>query len=183
MGIDAAACSGYKWLFGPHGAAFLFVAAEHQGRTLPDFLVPGHARHNYRPWVESPEPGEALLIDPGADARRYEPGHHGYLGFCALYEGLGFVQQVGVARAQGHATRLAQRLKASVDPARYPCLSPHVDRSPILTLRVADGPRRDAALRAAGIVVALSGTQLRVSPAIYNTEDEIDRLAEVLNAR
>jgi len=120
-------------------------------------------------------------IEPRADARRYEPGHHSYTGSCALYDGLGFVQQVGVARSQAHATRLAQRLMASVDAARYPCLSPHVDRSPILTFRVADAPRLDAALRAAGIVVALSGTQLRVSPAIYNTADEIDRLAEVLN--
>lgn len=182
MGIDVAACSGYKWLFGPHGSGFLYVAAEHQGTTLPDRLVPGQARHNYPPWTDSPSAGEPLLISPRTDARRYEPGHHSYLGYCALFEGLTFVQEVGVTAMQKHATRLARRLIDRLDRDRYPSMSPHADRSPIVALAVPDAPRLEGALRAARLVVSLSPTHIRVSPAVYNTDADVDRLADVLNA-
>ena len=36
-------------------------------------------------------------------------------------------------------------------------------------------------LAAEDITVGLAGNRLRVSPAIYNNEDDVDRLAEILN--
>jgi len=182
MGIDFAACSGYKWLYGPHGVAFLYVREELQGTVLPDYLFPGHVRHNYAPWVEQPDPalGEFTFHAP-VDAARYQPGHVNYLGYAALHQGLRFVEEVGVEEGNRHSVALAARLRGGLDPDRYRTISPEGLRAPIVSFAVHDASRLEPRLRAANVVVALGADRIRVSPAIYNTESDIDLLAEVLN--
>ncbi len=107
MGIDFAACSGYKWLFGPHGCGFFYVRKELQGTVLPDHLFPGHVQPNYSPFVGTPATGEPdYAYRAPLDARRYQPGHISYLGYCALYEGLKFLSEVGIEKALGHSLGL-----------------------------------------------------------------------------
>ncbi len=99
-GIDYAACSGYKWLYGVHGVGFLYVRQDLQGTALPDRLFPGHANPTYAPWVARPRSVASgdYTYRPRHDASRYEPGHVSYLGYCALYEGLRFLDRVGSLR-------------------------------------------------------------------------------------
>ncbi len=48
---------------------------------------------------------------------------------------------------------------------------------------VVDGaPALEDRLRAANMVIAVGSNTIRVSPAIYNNEEDIDLLAEVLNS-
>lgn len=183
LGIDFAACNGYKWLCGVHGAGFLFVREELQGSALPDRLFPGHVRYNYSPWIRDADPREeALIYTARTDASRYEPGHVSYLGYCAVYEGLAFLDRVGLRQTFDHSVRLCRRLKDQLDADQYECISPHVDRSPIIAFIRHDGPDLEERLRAAGLIVTLTGNRVRVSPAIYNTDEDIDMLAEVMNA-
>ena len=182
MGIDFAACSGYKWLYGPHGVGFFYVRRELQGTALPDHLFPGHVRHNYPPWVATPNPsfGDFTYLPP-TDARRYQPGHVSYLGYAALYQGLRFIEETGVEQARLHSVRLAQRLARQLDGARYRSISPDPLHAPIATFAVDGAPALEDRLRAANIVIAVGSNTIRVSPAIYNNEEDIDLLSEVLN--
>lgn len=181
MGIDFAACNGYKWLFGVYGAAFFFVREEHQGSALEDQLFPGRARHLDPPWNAEPTPdGESYSYKAPTDARRYEPGHVSYLGFCGLHAGLRFIHDVGVDTLLQHSVELNQRLVSRLDPDRYPCISPDLDRSPIVTFTSRENESLRRRLEEAGVDVTLSGNRIRVSPAIYNTVDDIDLVAEVL---
>jgi len=182
MGIDFAACSGYKWLYGPHGVAFLYVREELQGRALPDHLFPGHVRHNYAPWVEQPEPalGEFTFNSP-TNATRYQPGHVSYLGYAALNQGLQFIDDVGVEEGRRHSVALTLRLREQLDPTRYRSISPEDLRVPIVSFLVDRAPELVPRLRAANLVISVGANRIRVSPAIYNTESDIDLLAEVLN--
>jgi selenocysteine lyase/cysteine desulfurase len=75
---------------------------------------------------------------------------------------------------------LAKRLQDALDPDRYECITREVERSPIITFVVPDRARVQDRLQAANVVVALSGNRMRVSPAVFNTEGDIDRLAEAL---
>ncbi|MEE8587588.1 MAG: aminotransferase class V-fold PLP-dependent enzyme [Acidobacteriota bacterium] len=182
LGIDFAACSGYKWLFGPHGAGFFYVRQELQGSGLPDHLFPGHVRPNYAPWVESPQadlPDFAYAAPD--DASRYQPGHVSYLGYSALYEGLKFIERLGVERSLQHSIGLNRRLKDRLDPDRYQCISPHPQQSPIITFIARDPSQLQGRLSSARVVVSLSGNRIRVSPAVFNNPSDIDRLAEVLS--
>ena len=182
LGIDFAACSGYKWLFGPHGVGFFFCRQELQGGALPDELFPGFATPNYPPWVESAdaEQGDYSYAEP-TDARRYQPGHVSYLGYSALIEALDFIHAKGVDHLLEHSVRLNQRLLERIDLERYPCISPDTDRSPIVSFATSKARALAESLAADHILVSASPSYLRVSPAIYNTEDDVDRLADALN--
>ena len=183
IGVDFAAANGYKWLYGVHGAGFLYVRADLQGAALPDRLFPGFARPNYPPWVDRPDPEHGdLTFAPRSDASRYEPGHVSYLSYCGVYEGLRFLHRVGVDAALAHSVRLNQRLLSQIDPDRYRRLTPDVERSPILSLAVPDPRRLEPRLRALSVVVTLGPNYVRVSPAVYNDDRDVDRLAEALSA-
>lgn len=187
LGVDVAASSSYKWLFGIHGAGFVYVRQEVQGSALPDHLFPGHVQRNYPPWVDAPTSGigDYRYAEP-TSAVRYQPGHVSYVGYAAAYEALGFLERIGGAAAvQAHATTLNARLLAALDPEAYRVLTPEPDRSPILALQPAAMTGLAERLAAARVVVGVGGDMprlLRISPAIYNTEQDVDRLAEVLRA-
>jgi len=183
MGIDVAACSCYKWLYGVHGTGFLYVSQKLQGTRLADRLYPGRARHNYSPWVENADATQSEFIyEAPDDATRYQPGHPSYLGYCAAFEGLKFIQRVGVKAALEHSVALNQRLKSQIDADRYKCISPHIKRSPMITFKTKESDALRKKLMDANVVVSLGGNRLRVSPALYNTETDIDILSGVLNS-
>ena len=81
-----------------------------------------------------------------------------------------------------HCVRLNQRLLDRLDTRRYECISPHVERSPIITFSAPGVADLNDRLRAADVVVALAaGSRIRVSPAVYNDEADIDALVDALN--
>ncbi|MFT5145107.1 MAG: selenocysteine lyase/cysteine desulfurase [Rhodothermales bacterium] len=178
-GIDVAACSCYKWLYGVHGTGFVYVRKDIQGARLRDKLFPGQARHNYQPWISSPDSAaDALLYQAPTDATRYQPGHPSYLGYCASYEGMKKLLEVGVEAAQAHSARLGQRLRDNLDADRYRCISPTA--SHISTFILDNPAAARKAVSEANVVTSLSGSRLRVSTALFNTDEDVDQLADVL---
>lgn len=183
MGIDVAACSTYKWLFGIHGAGFLYVAERHQGTTLPDTIWPGGSRRLYEPFSTSGAPG-SLSFSPRENADRYRPGHVNYLGYAAAEAGLRFVSDIGVESLLAHTVALNRRVVDGLDPDEFEVLSPHIDRSPILSLAARDLEAVRGRLADSRVVVSTGGDRhdlIRISPAIYNNRADVDRLLEVLN--
>ncbi|MDH3223971.1 MAG: aminotransferase class V-fold PLP-dependent enzyme, partial [Gemmatimonadota bacterium] len=77
MGIDFAACSAYKWLYGVHGTGFFYVRGGLETEALTRHTrFPGNARHNYPPWTAAPAEGVGDFVTaPPLGARRFEPGH------------------------------------------------------------------------------------------------------------
>lgn len=183
MDIDIAACSCYKWLYGVYGSGFLYVRKSLQGTTLPNRIFPGRAHPNYIPWTDNVDPShEAFSYRAPKDASRYEPGHVNYMGYCAAYEGLKFLHKHGVENLWKHSVALNQRLIAALDPKRYRCISPHTQTSPIVTFLTDTPDEVKARLKKANVVVTQIDNRIRVSPAVFNTEADIDLLAQTLNA-
>lgn len=182
MGIDIAACSCYKWLYGVHGTAFLYVKKEHQGTTIKDRIFPGHARHQYQPWEEKEtEETPDISFKARQDASRYQPGHISYLGFCAAYEGLKFITTIGVETALAHSVKLNQLLVSELDRKKFKCISPHLTRSPVVTFKTSASIDVKQRLRNAGITAWFGQNRLRVSPGVYNNVEDIQKLVKVLN--
>ena len=185
LGIDVAATSSYKWLFGIHGAGFLYVRRELQDTLLPDRLFPRHVRRNYPPWTDTPDPAIGrFAYSPPAAAVRYQPGHVSYLGYAAVYEGLRFIERMGGPEAINRRTAaLRARLLDQLDTDRYRVLTPDPARTPILSLQPRTTEGLVDRLVAANVVVSVGGDMerlIRISPAVYNDASDIDRLAEVL---
>ncbi|MCG8413200.1 MAG: aminotransferase class V-fold PLP-dependent enzyme [Pseudomonadales bacterium] len=184
MGIDIAACSSYKWLYGIHGAGFLYVAQEHQGTSLPDTLFPGRGVRNYPPFRSKANPEQSdIAFRAPTTASRYQPGHINYLGYCAAYEGLKFIESIGVEQLQSHSVALNRRLLEQLDTSSFEIMSHHLDQSPILTVATSEFDTLRDRLRNSDVNVGIGGdkwNQIRISPAIYNNENDMDKLAEIL---
>ena len=183
LGIDIAACSSYKWLYGVHGAGFIYVKEQHQGTRIKDQRFPGFFKHNYVPWVDQPDPSkEAIPYREPVDATRYQAGHISYLGYCAAYEGLQFINKIGTEQLLAHSVKLNQRLNSKIDHQLYQCISPHVEESPIITFKFAANIDVKSKLKEANIIASVGQNRLRISPAIYNNESDIDYLVDTLNS-
>ncbi len=186
LGCHALAGTSRKYLRGPRGVGFLWVACDWIERLEPP-LMEGHAAE----WVEP----ERYVIRP--DAKRFEVWESNVaarLGFGAAIE---YAQALGLERIWTRVQALAETLRTRL--AAVPGVSVRdlgVVRGGIVsfTVRGVDAARVKAALRAASINVTVSPARgtlldmrarglsevLRASVHYYNTDEEIDRLvAEV----
>jgi selenocysteine lyase/cysteine desulfurase len=102
----------------------------------------------------------------------------------ALIESLRLLAEVTPARVQAHARALCDRVLAGLPPGFVPaCPTAPARRSHIISFSAWD-PRATAAaharLAAARVHAGLVGNRIRVSPHLYNTEVDADRLLAAL---
>ena len=186
LGCHALAGTSRKYLRGPRGVGFLWVARDWIERLEPP-LMEGHAAE----WVEP----ERYVIRP--DAKRFEVWESNVAARLAFGAAIEYAQALGLERIWTRVQALAETLRTRL--AAVPGVSVRdlgVVRGGIVsfTVRDVDAARVKAALRAASINVTVSparGTLLdmrarglsevvRASVHYYNTDEEIDRLvAEV----
>jgi selenocysteine lyase/cysteine desulfurase len=170
-GVDFMAAGTYKWLLASYGVAPFFIRRELLDRIPLDRAGALHVER------ERPDHRYEIL----RSARRFE---YATLAFGPIYQlraALAFLQGVGVAAIERHTVALADRLHRGLRERGAHLLTPAGTRSSIVSWRV--DPARDAAARfaAAGIDVTVrdGGRMVRVSPALYNTDADIDRFLEV----
>jgi cysteine desulfurase / selenocysteine lyase len=186
IGCHALAGTSRKYLRGPRGAGFLWVARDWIERLEPP-LMEGHAAE----WVE---PDRYVIRADGKRFEVWEANYAARLGFGAAVD---YALALGLeriwARVHGLGEALRQRLGA------VPGVTVHdlgAVRSGIVSFAVRDrgAAAVKSALRAASINVHVSparGTLLdmrarglhelvRASVHYYNTEAELDRLADEL---
>jgi cysteine desulfurase/selenocysteine lyase len=173
-GIDVLACAGFKWLLGLHGTGFMYVRKSAWDRiqpVLPGMFAAEDNLHELR-WL------------PGA--QRYETGSLSYSLFYAWTAGLEMLLDIGVpaihARVLDLTSRLVEGLRGRGLTVVTPAARPE-ERSAIVTFSAGSpGANRDhyARLSERGIGISLKAGRCRVSPAFYNTDEEIDRLLAAL---
>lgn len=166
-GVDFMAAGTYKWLLASFGVAPFFIrrglldripldrfGALHVERELGD-----HRYEIYR------------------TAKRFDYATPAFGPVYQLGAALTFLEKVGVRAIEGHTVALADRLNRGLRAMGARVLTPLGNRSSIVSFAV--DPARDAAAHftKAGVDVSIreSGRQVRVSPALFNTADEIDR--------
>ncbi|HWM33428.1 MAG TPA: aminotransferase class V-fold PLP-dependent enzyme [Pseudolysinimonas sp.] len=172
--IDVLVFGTYKWLLGPHGLAVV----HRNPRTMAD------REPAYRGWrgVADPFAGDRLersLLHP--DARRLEDGMPNYLGLAVLVESLAFLETLGTAARAERTAELTAALVAGLGARGIDAGPAEPDRRVgIVTIPMPDA--EDVAARLAGQGFHVWGREgvLRVSPYIYNTVDELERLAAAI---
>jgi cysteine desulfurase / selenocysteine lyase len=180
--VDALVSCGFKWLCGPYGTGFCWLA--------PDLL----ASLTYRPayWLGhlgqddlGQEAAYRLRDDLGAAA--YDVfGTANFLTFRPWTASVEYLLGLGIDRVAARDQALVERFLQGLDPDRYRLASP--GQGPRRSTLVVFGHRRPGRtpelyrrLEAAGVDVAFRRGQLRVSPHLYNTEADLDRALEVLD--
>ena len=159
--FDIVVASAYKWLMSPRGTAFMAVR-----RSRLDDIAPAAAG-----WFAGADVHDSYYDMPvrlAADARRLDtsPAWFSWVG-CA--PALALVEEIGIAAIHAHDVGLANRFRAGLG------LPP--SDSAIVS---ADVPGAGERLASAGIVAAFRAGRMRASWHVYNSEDDVDRVLDVL---
>lgn len=177
LGADFYAVPAQKWLLGPEGMGALVVRP-----SLIDQVVPGLGG------FFSFEQGDADTVGEWwADARRFESsGYHRpsvvgmarSIGWLSMYVGLDYVFDRGPAMARAAARRLA-----AIDGVTV--LTPIDRMATLVTFRIAGWPAQAALTELGARVFAIARTivsldALRISVGFFTSEDEIERLAGIV---
>ena len=167
--------SAYKWLLGPYGLAFLYVApARQSGRPLEQ-----HAfnRVGYDSAARI-EVGELAFLD---GARRFDRGERdSFIAIPMVHAGLGLVAQWGVAEIGSRLRMLTDRLAEGLSGLGVAVPSRHLRSPHIMGIGLSGRSAELAAkeMESAGIFVSVRQGLLRVSPYVYNDEEDVDRLVD-----
>jgi selenocysteine lyase/cysteine desulfurase len=179
--VDALAVAAYKWLLGPYGTGFLYLRPEVQERldlaVVNWMTVEGSEDFDALPIEEFKLPRAARIFDVAETPN--------FINLNGLEASLEFLGQAGVATIYGHCSSLLDRLAAGLRERglRLSDAARPEQRSTILafqaeTLAATEAVHR--ALAAERVAVSLRHGYIRVSPHLYNTEEDIERLLSVV---
>ncbi len=170
----------YKWVLGPYGRAFLYVAKRHQGGIPLEQISAG--RRN----VRAENARYFTDLDYAPDARRFDMGERDYFISMEMASiGLEMLAEWGAAAVAQRIKMLTERIAegvrgigVSVSEARP--RAPH-----ILSLKFQDGVLAGLVegLASESIYVASRLGRMRISPHVYNDEADADRFVEALARR
>lgn len=181
LGLDFAACSLYKWLQGARGAGFLYVREDLQGSAVRDLVFPGYVHFNYAPWVTAPGNAGDYPYSPPRNGSRYEPGNVNYVAYGGQYEALKRMLALGVDNIYAHAKPMCDRLKKELPALGFQVITPAGAASSIVTVQARNVKSTMETLRKAKIQVTTAGqNRIRISPALYNNMEDINRLLAAL---
>lgn len=178
--VSAFAMHGYKWLLSGFGCGALYVAPEAVDRIRPRFVGEQAFEAGAAP--------DDLDVPWQPGARRYAAGGPNALGLAAMAASLGLIERIGLPVIAAHNRRLGQLLVDGLrrHGERVQLVSPaDPERRASIVVFTLGNATRDAELvrRLAerGIVVALRRRGVRVSPHLYNTGAEVERLLAALS--
>jgi len=172
---DYLVAAGYKWLLGPYSLGFLYVAPRHQqGRPLEEGWVVRRGAEDFRRLFEYPDRLHA-------DARRFDMGERSNFALLPVAgAALAQLLEWGVGAI---ADTLGAMTSAIAERLRESRIQESPDRAPhYLSVRFPAGPPDgvEERLAAAGVHVSLRGDRMRITPHLYNDEEDVERLVAAL---
>lgn len=177
VGVDVLAGGAHKWMLACPGIGFAYFS----DRALAELRVANMG------WLGVAKPAEFLDYDqplaPGA--RRFETGSAAVLAAAALLESTKMLNEIGSAAVEAKVLELADHVDQQARDAGLRVCSPRDTDSEKSGIVILETPWEDSArlaqrLEKDGVVVAPRGRGLRVAAHAYNTNEELDRLVELL---
>jgi selenocysteine lyase/cysteine desulfurase len=170
----------YKWLLGPYGRAFLYVAKRHQGGIPLEQTASG--RRNVR--AENAVYFTDVSYVP--DARRFDMGERDHFISMEMASiGMEMMADWGAAAIVQRLTMLTERIAQAVGGIGVRVPEPHLRAPHILSLAFKGGMPAGLVegLASEGVYVAPRLGRMRISPHVYNDEADADRFVEGLTRR
>ncbi|WP_181765213.1 aminotransferase class V-fold PLP-dependent enzyme [Streptomyces albidus (ex Kaewkla and Franco 2022)] len=178
--VDALVSCGYKWMCGPYATGFTWLDPSLIGMIEPrrvHWLAQqrGRGLEHMRSYTIEDLGVRGMDVFCPAD----------FLNTAAWTSSVELLAGLGAHAVNAHGQQLVQRLLDGLDQGLYEVVGPQAsqERSGLVVL----GHRRGrveptvAALTAEGVHVAVREGNIRLSPHLFNTFEDIDRALEVLN--
>ena len=168
MGCDAYTGSAHKWFMGPKEVGVLYVRKDSQGHVWPSIVSAG-----WRDDVDS--------------ARKYEvPGQRDDAALTATGRGVDFHEKIGPDRVEARMRQVATAIKEGVSDLAGVELSTSMDpalSAGVVIFKPGELDPRKVFNKLYGtyhIAGAGMGPNIRLSPHVYNTLDEADRVVAAI---
>lgn len=174
---DFLVASSYKWLLGPYGVGFMYVGEEwREGDPI---------EHN---WINRRGSEDfARLIDYQDDfqpgARRYDVGERGNFVLLPMAgEALRRILAWGVENVSESIGELTDYIEWRAAKLGIEAVPKERRARHMIGLKLGPNAPEDLAARLAaeGVFVSVRGGSIRVSPHLYNTEEDVERLFAAL---
>lgn len=182
LGADFLVCAGYKWLLSPYGTGFFWAKREHIAKMQPGpfYWMATKGADNFASLnFDDPKPQEARRWD--------SPETASYFNLAAMDASVDFVVNLGPETVIAHTRALIDLMYERLPKDRCVPTSPleAVRRGPYGCF-AARTPEKTVALyqrlTKESIFVSLREGSIRVSPHVFNTKRDIDRLIAVVTA-
>jgi selenocysteine lyase/cysteine desulfurase len=165
---DMLAVHGYKWLLSPNGAGFFYIAPHLRQRLQPN--VVGWRSH--RDWrnVDNLHHGVPELL---SSAEKYEGGSVSFALLYAMEASLDLILEIGPDVIERRVLDLAAKARArlcELGAAVAECASPIV----AARFQHHDVSALARALKEQRVMIAARRGHLRVSPHLYNNEQDLE---------
>jgi len=175
---DFVAVASYKWLLGPYSLGFLYVAPRRQGgRPIEHNWIARRDSEAFAGLVNYKDEFQA-------GARRFDVGERSNFALMPVVESsLKLITGWTVPRIQAtlslRTNAIAERARAELGIGSVP---PHRRAGHYLGLRLPGGipPELPARLAASKVYVSVRGHAMRVTPHLWNTDEDTERLFAVL---
>src|SRR5579863_78955 len=170
----------YKWLLGPYGRAFIYVAKRHQ-HGIP-LEQTGFGRREVR------SDAEIYFADLSyvSGARRFDMGERDhFISMEMAAIGMEMMAEWGTEAVAGRLKMLTDRIAEGLAGTKLRLVDTRFRAPHILSLGFAGGLPGGLVegLAEAGIYVAARLARMRLSPHVFNDEEDADRLVAALKKR
>lgn len=162
-----------KYLLGPPGLAFLYVRKELIPALVPT-VTGWFAQSN--PFAYDPQ-----LFDLSPSARRFESGSPSVPNVYAALPGFLLLREIGMENVAAHIKRLTQSLLSCARDLGIRTKTPADSTGPLVVLQSKDSTLLVQKLAESGIIASNRHDGLRISFHVYNTMDDVQAVAEILN--
>ncbi len=174
--VDVLASAAYKWLLGPFGAGFVYMRKELYENVMPPFVGWRSNREH-----EEYDPQKFILPET---ARRFEYGGMPYTPIYGLTRAIEYIMSLGIENIRDHVISLTQKLIDGLSDLGAKTLTPlnREQRAGIVAARFEkmDYDKVVEDLARKGIIVSKRMNALRISPHIYNTEEEVAKVIDAI---
>ena len=174
--VDILACGAQKWLLSPWGSGFVYVRRE-LVRELSPSITGWMAFEGTEDFTRLTEYRDTLR----GDARRFELITLPYQDFAGMNASLGLLLSADIQRIAEHLRALHTPVLAWAAQHEVRVVSPVGARgSGILCVQPPDVGEAFRRLKAARVISSLREGAIRLSPHLYNTVDEMERVVDIL---
>ena len=174
---DFLVVSSYKWLLGPYGLGFMYVGERYrEGSPIEHNWINRHGSEDFSRLVEYKD-----AFQPGA--RRYDVGERSNFVLLPMAnEALRRILAWGVDNIADTLSGLTARIEDEARELGMKTVPAERRAGHMIGLTLDPEAPKDLAARLAqeNVFVSMRGRNLRVSPHLYNTEEDVQRLFDSL---
>lgn len=183
LAVDAVVCAGYKWLCGPYATGFCWIRPEVRQRL----------QYNHAYWQAVLNESQLNSVEPISDFELTSARHYdmfataNFFNYLPWHASVTYFEKLGMEKVAQYNQQLVGMIIDGVDKSHFSFISPtEPDQRTNLVVLTCQNPEQNEAvfnrLKEAGIFGAFWKGNIRVSPHIHNTRNEIDRFIRVINS-